>query len=254
VAKRGLSNPLTDNSLLGAVAPQLQVDTSFSLGSMFGLVLTFHGINTAKAPQLTLPVVVLSSLNYYYQGYDYGNVELTSQPNDMQAVSSFLGLGADRNTMTGKQLPSPGSVTVSVLNGTGQTGQAGQTADSLKALGFNVVGQGDTSAGGSLSETTVYYSSSNQLAAAEQVLHSLSGAATLGRGPTADGAHVTVVTGTNFSVNAPPSNSRSSSSATAPSSATTAPSSSALATPTAPTQALAPFDPRSCTASGGEGP
>jgi hypothetical protein len=29
---------------------------------------------------------------------------------------------------------------------------------------------------------------------------------------------------------------------------------STLQPPTAPTQALAPFDPRSCTASGGEGP
>jgi hypothetical protein len=29
---------------------------------------------------------------------------------------------------------------------------------------------------------------------------------------------------------------------------------STLQAPTAPTQALAPFDPRSCTASGGEGP
>ena len=32
VAKRGLGNPITDNDLLGAVAPQLQVDSSFSLG------------------------------------------------------------------------------------------------------------------------------------------------------------------------------------------------------------------------------
>ncbi len=134
--KRGLSNPITDNDLLSAVAPQLQVDSGFSLGQMFGLVTTFHGINTAKTPQQTLPVVVLSSLNYYYQGYDYGNVELTSQPNDLQAVSSFLGLGADRDTMTGKPLPSPGSVTVSVLNGTGQTGQAGQTSDRAQDPGI----------------------------------------------------------------------------------------------------------------------
>jgi LCP family protein required for cell wall assembly len=260
VAKRGLGNPVTDNDLLGAVAPQLQVDNSFSLGSMFGLVLTYHGINTAKTPQLTLPVVVLSSLDYLYQGYDYGNVELTSQPNDLQAISSFLGIGSDDNTMTGKTLPAPKSIRVSVLNGTGEADQAGETAAALGALGFNTVGQGDATTQTSLAETFVYYSSSSHLAAAEQVLHSLSGTATLGKGPTSDGADVTVVTGSNFTVNPPApgkSSSSSSSSGTATSSGattTTSPLSSALQAPTPPTQALAPFDPRSCTASGGEGP
>ena len=259
VAKRGLGNPITDNDLLSAVAPQLQVDSSFSLSSMFGLVVTFHSVDTATAPQKTLPVIVLSSLNYYFQGYDYGNVELTSQPNDLQAVSSFLGLPSDRDTMTGKPLPAPGSVRVSVLNGTGLTGQAGQTASALKALGFDTIGQGDTQAGGSPSETVVDYSSPNQLGAAEQVLHSLSGTVTLAKGPTADGADVTVVTGSNFSVATPTAKGEAGSSSTGTSSTANTgggPSSSSpvLAAPTAPTQALAPFDPRSCTASGGEGP
>jgi LCP family protein required for cell wall assembly len=248
VSMRGLGNPVTDNDLLGAVAPQLQVDSSFSLGSMFGLVLTFHGVNATTTPQQTLPVIVLSSLSYFYQGSDYGNVELTSQPNDLQAVSSFLGLPSGRDTMTGKPLPAPGSVTVSVLNGTGRTGQAAQTTSALKALGFNTVGQGDAHAGGAVSETIVYYSSPSHLAAAEQVLHSLSGAATLGQGNTTDGADVTVVTGSNFSVNSPPSQGSTGTSGSGGTSS--APS---LAAPTAPTQALAPFDPRSCTATGGEG-
>ncbi len=261
VDKRGLGNPVTDNDLLSAVAPQLQVDSALSLSSMFGLVLTFHGIDTAKTPQLTLPVVVLSSLHYLYQGYDYGNVELTSQPDDLQAISSFLGIGADDDTMTGKRLPSPGSITVSVLNGTGRSGQAGQTASALKDLGFTIAGQGDSSSSSSLAETYVYYSSPSHLAAAEKVLHSLSGTATLGKGPTADGADVTVVTGSNFSVNAPSAAKSSSSGSSGGTSggagtSTSAPStgSSSLQTPTAPTQDLAPFDPRSCTASGREGP
>jgi hypothetical protein len=250
VDKKGLGNPITDNDLLGAVAPQLQVDSGLSLSAMFGLVTTFHGINVQKTPQQTLPVIVLASLNYYYQGYDYGNVELTSQPNDLQAISGFLGIGSDADTMTGKPLPAPGNVTVSVLNGTGATGQAGQTATALKALGFDTVGQGDSAASGSLAETYVYYSTANHLADAEQVLHSLSGTATLAKGPTTDGADVTVVTGTNFSVNAP-AHGTSGSGGTTTSAPASAPT---LQTPTKPTQTLASFDPRSCTASGGEGP
>ncbi len=182
VDKRGLGNPITDNDLLRAVAPQLQVDSALSLSSMFGLVTTFHGINIQKTPQQTLPVIVLSSLSYLYQGYDYGNVELTSQPNDPQAISSFLGIGADANTMTGKPLPSPGSFTVSVLNGTGLSGQAGQTSAALGALGFNVVGQGDSPATGSLSETYVYYSSPSHLAARRDGVALVDGDGHLGQG------------------------------------------------------------------------
>jgi hypothetical protein len=173
----------------------------------------------------------------------------------LHAVASFLGIGADDDTMTGKPLPAPKTITVSVLNGTGQTGQAGQTASALQALGFRTVGQGDAQTSGSLSETYVYYSSPSHLAAAEQVLHSLSGPATLGQAPTTDGAAVTVVTGSNLSVNAPPGTK----SGTSPSTgsvtpSTTSPPATTLQPPTAPTQALAPFDPRSCTPSGGEGP
>jgi LCP family protein required for cell wall assembly len=256
VSARGLSNPLTDNSIIGSVAPQLEVDSSFSLGSMLGLAITFHGVSPNATPQKTLPVVVLSSQNYVYGGVDYGNVELMSQPSDTQTVASFLGVGGTQDTVTGKALPAPSSVSVSVLNGTGITGQAGQTAGSLRALGYRVVGSGDARSQGSLAETMVTYSSSQNLGAAEQVLHSLSGAATLAKGPTADGAAVTVTTGSNFSVAAP--------AASAPAQGSSAPSRSAsssgsssgapLAAPTPQTQPLAPFDPRSCTASGGEGP
>jgi LCP family protein required for cell wall assembly len=250
VSKRGLGNPVTDNDLLSAVAPQLHVDSSFSLSAMIGLVLTFHGVDPTATPQQTVPVIVLSSLSYYYKGYDYGNVELASQPDDLTAISTFLGLRPGRDTMTSQPLPAPSSISVSVLNGTGESGQAGHTSTALQALGFNVVGQGNSSGNGTPSETMVYYSSASHLAEAEQVLHSLSGAATMGKGPTANGADVTVVTGSDFSVN-PPRSSTKVTTGTSP--ATSVAPTTQLAPPTPPTQPLAPFDPRSCTASGGEG-
>ena len=183
VAARGIGNPVTDNSLLGAVAPQLKVDQSFSLGSMFGMVLTFHGVSPSATPQKTLPVIVLSSLNYVYGGVDYGNVELMSQPDDMAAVTSFLGVTSDQDTMTGRPLPSPSSVTVSVLNGTGTTGQAGQASSSLRALGYNVVGSGDARATGSLAEALVTYSSTSHLGDAEQRAALAVGVRGAGQGP-----------------------------------------------------------------------
>ncbi len=251
VSTRGLSNPVTDNDLLGAVAPQLQVDSNFSLGDMLGTVLTFHGVNPNAAPQETLPVIV-DVESYVSGGVNYGSVELTSQPQDLQVVDSFLGVDANHDTMTGNELPAAKDVTVSVLNGTGATGQAATTGTALRALGLDVVGAGDSAPTGAVSETTVTYSAGHE-AAAERVAHDLNGAVIMGLGTTSNGADVTVVTGTDFAVATPPSSGASPTSG-APAPSTASANSSVLAPPTAPKQPLAPFDPRSCTASGGEGP
>lgn len=264
VSKRGLGNPLTDNSIASAVAPQLQVDQDLGLTDLVSLALAFHSVNPNTAPQWTMPVLVHSGLDYYYQGYDYGSVELPSEPQDQNIVAQFLGQKPGMSTDTGKPLPSPGSVTVSVLNGSGVYNQASRTAGQLQALGFDVVSTGDSTqrSSGSDSETLVYYSANNVTARAraEAVAQSLTGAVVLAVGPTTGGAEVTVVTGSDFAVNSPASSTTAppAGSATSGTSATTtsapAPTSSTLGTPTAPTQSLAPFDPRSCTPSGGEGP
>ncbi len=252
VSTRGLSNPVTDNDLLGAVAPQLEVDSSFSLGDMLGTVLTFHGVNPNSAPQQTMPVIV-DTENYLAGGYDYGSVELTSQPQDLQVVDNFLGLAANRDTMTSKLLPAASGITVSVLNGTGISGQAAATASALRALGLDIVGTGDSPPVGAVSETTVTYSSGHE-AAAERVAHDINGAVVMGLETTSQGADVTVVTGSDFAVIAPTT--PSSTGATTPASTGTGAASVAsavLAPPSPATQKLAPFDPRACTASGGEG-
>jgi LCP family protein required for cell wall assembly len=257
VSARGLDNPVTDNDLLGSVAPQLQVDTGFSLGDMLGLVLKFHGVSPTRSLQETMPVVVDAD-NYYLGGYDYGSVELTSQPQDLQVVDGFLGVSANQDTMTGQPLPSPHSVTVSVLNGTGVSGQAAATGSALSALGLDVVGTGDAGSSGAVTETTIMYSPGH-LAAAERVAHDLSGDVVMGVGAPSNGAEVTVITGSNFSVATPAPASTGASAPGSPPSTGPTPSappaaSTVLAAPSKPTQSLAPFDPRSCTPSGGEGP
>ena len=260
VSQRGLGNPLTDRSLVSAVAPNLQVDAALGATDMINLVLTFHGVSPSSAPQQTLPVVVHSGLSYYYQGYDYGSVELTSEPQDRQAVYQFLGLSPGHDTMTGAALPSPSSVQVAVENGSGVYGQAGTTAASLSALGFQATAAGDVTSPGSPSETLVVYDpkSATGLADAEAVAQELTGAVVLDAGQPTPGADVTVVTGSDFAVS-PPASGGSSVSTPATSSpasgvTTTSPSGASLSAPTSATEALAPFDPRSCTSSGGEGP
>jgi LytR cell envelope-related transcriptional attenuator len=167
-----------------------------------------------------------------------------------------LDIGATTDSMTGSALPAPSAVTVSVMNGTGAANQASDTSAALAALGFHTVGVGDTPAVGDVAETFVYYGSRAPAteAAAESVVRSLSGSAIMAYDPSqvADGAEVTVVTGTQFAVNAPASSTTPTSggSTTTPtsSSPSTSTSSGAIEAPNASNPSLAPWDPRACPA------
>jgi LCP family protein required for cell wall assembly len=268
VAHQGLGNPLTDRQIIASVAPQLTVDGGFSATDMVNLVLTFHSVNAGSAPQLTVPVMQSSSLHYYFKGYDYGNIEFPSEPQDQQAIEQVFGINANTSVLTGKSLPRPSTVSVSVLNGSGASNQATTTSDALGALGFDMVGVGDTPPPATQSETVVYYATPAAEPAAEAVAHSLSGAVIMAQGQTQDGAQVTVVTGSDFSVNPPPSastgGSGTSSAASGTSSAVTSSTSTdgssstggtgTFAPPSSASESLQPWDPRSCTAAGAEGP
>jgi LCP family protein required for cell wall assembly len=254
VSKRGLGNPISDLSLINAVKGDLSFDQSWAVNEMVSLVLEFHNVDINSAPQLTLPVSVGPNTSYTYEGIPgYGDIEFPSEAQDQAAIDQVLGIGASTDSMTGNPLPAPSSVTVSVQNGSGAYNQATATATALQALGFRTVGVGDSTPVSTASETVVYYGSRTAAAeaAAEAVVRSMTGAVILGYDPTmvADGAQVTVVTGTQFAVNPPTAGSTAtavtpgSGSSAAGSPVTTA---SGFAPPTATTQKLQPWDPRVC--------
>lgn len=209
VEKKGLSNPVTDSRMISSIAPDLQVDSSFSGSALANLMLTFRHVNAASAPQLTLPVLTSTLNSYYAGGENLGNIEFPDQPLDQQVVDQFLGEGPNANTMTGGKLPSPGSVTVSVKNGTSAGGRAGETASALTGLGFNASPGGNAkSPTQQPSETFVYYGAVNgrDMGAAQAVARDISGSVMLAYNPAmvAPGSQVTVVTGSSFSVTPPP--------------------------------------------------
>jgi hypothetical protein len=173
-----------------------------------------------------------------------------SVTDDIGAIDRFLGVPATVDTMNGRALPTPGSVEVAVLNGTGITDQAADTGRALGALGFKIGTLGDTPPVGTPAETVVSYSAAADEGAAELVSRSLSGVVVMARGPTVAGSEVTVTTGTDFSVATPPSTTTS----TTPTTSTPPVGSAvALAPPSPPVSPLRAWDPRACTASGGEG-
>ena len=268
VAKQGLGNPIADYNLINSVKSDLTFDQSWSVTDMANLVLDFHSVSVSSVPQLTLPVAVVTDPDgagggLVYQGTSYGDVEFPAQSQDQAAIDQVLGVTITTDTMTGNPLPAPSTVTVSVLNGSGATDQAADTSSALAALGFHTVGVGDSSPVGDVSETVVYYGSHSASveAAAESVARSMNGAVVMAYDPTqvVDGAQVTVVTGTQFTVNPPPATPSPTSSAgattqpTTTTTTTTAPSASsassgAIAPPNAATAGLEPWDPRACPA------
>ena len=177
-----------------------------------------------------------------YQGANYSQVEFPAQTQDLAVIDQVLGIAPATDSMTGKPLPPASQVTVAVVNGTGVANQAAATASALSALGFKTSGTSDSSPVGDVAETVVYYGSrsADAEAAAEKVTRSMSGAVVMAYDPAMvpSGAEVTVVTGTQFTVNTPASS--------GPTTTTTAPSSSAIASPSPASTGLEPWDPRAC--------
>jgi hypothetical protein len=209
-------------------------------------------------PQLTLPVAEVTDPDgadgdLIFQGSSYGEVEFPAEAQDQNAIDQVLGIGPTIDSLTGKPLPAPSTVTVSVMNGTGAANQAADTATALSALGFHTVGVGDTAPTGDVAETVVYYGSRAPAveAAAEAVARSMTGSVTMAYDPSqvADGAEVTVVTGSQFAVNAPAATGAGASSSTpTTTTTTTTPSVAAIATPSPTMANLEPWDPRACAA------
>ncbi len=266
VAARGLGNPITDNNLIGAVAPNLTVDNGFSSFDMAKLAYDFRHANLGTAPELTLPTLTYGQ-PYTYNGASYGDVIFPTQPQDQQVVERFLGDPPPRLA--------PSSITVSVVDGTDSPSQTAAVASSLGRLGYKIVPTSASSYVGPVSETTVLYRPGH-LAQAQRVLASLAGTAILGQGAPVAGADVSVVAGSDLAVDAPASAPatpatagssltkaaasarRRTTTGSTPTTTTATPTTTPPTTPTTPaagnpsygynaaTSPIPPWDPRSC--------
>jgi LCP family protein required for cell wall assembly len=235
--KKGLSNPLTDNSIIGAIAPRLTVDSGLSVTDMVKLILAFHQVNALAAPQQTLPNIEDHN-DYLWDGIDFGSVVLPSYPQDQRAIDKFEGLSVPPASKI-----APTAVSVSVVNGTGRAGQQNIIASHLRSLGYHMAGEGTATPVGPISEAIVYYGRGHQLDA-ERVVQSLRGIVSMAEGPTRDGADVTLVTGTNFSVSVPGhggSGRHTTTTVTNPY--------PVLGSPSSAIQSLPSYDPRACPSS-----
>jgi len=264
---RGISNPITDQRLATAVAPYLTVDSGFSTGHMLNLVEHFHSVSVSGVPELTVPVVLVETGPYLYKGYYYGDVEFPLEPSITRVVHQFLGLAASINTMDGKALPPAPTVKVSVIDGTKVANEGHSVARNLGRYGFKITTVAAEAPWGTRTETVIYHRSNSaaSLGAAQAVLRTMTGPAVMAIGHVTTGSDVTVVTGTDLGIS-PVAPSHAVTTTTvkgrhhgAPTTTTTRPVTQItvvdpnavrhdklLSAPTAVTQALAAWDPRSC--------
>ncbi|NNN01497.1 MAG: LCP family protein [Acidimicrobiaceae bacterium] len=264
VKAKGISNPITDQRLATSIAPYLTVDSAFSTTDMLSLGEHFANVSIGSVPELTVPVVLLQSGPYIYQGYSYGDVEFPIEPGIDTTIHRFLNLGSSINTMTGRALPKANTVSVSVVNGTGVANQAASVAAGLRAHGLRVTSETNATPVGIQSETVVYHANNTpaSLGAAQTVLRNISGPAVMALGPTVGGAQVTVLTGSDITVVAVPPKSTTTTLKTKKGGPTTTTSvlptttihDPSLSSPTPVTQALQPWDPRSCGPNNTPGP
>ena len=276
VKARGLSNPITDQRLATSVARYLTVDSRMSTSHLLSIAEHFSGVSIDSVPQLTMPVVLVEiGGGYLYQGYHYGDVEFPINPGLSQTIDHFLALAPTINTMTGRSLPPRSSFTVSVVNGSGTLNEAIPVVAGLRRQGFRVLGTTVAQPYGIREETVVFHAnnSARSLGAAQAIMHTIEGPAVMALGPTVAGALVTVRTGSDLTVIAPRSKESTSTTPTpahhakATTTTTSQPVTQAtvldpakvkadhgLSAPTYVTQALQPWDPRSCGPNGTAGP
>ncbi len=204
VKHEGLGNPIVDQKLLNAVLPNVKIDSSFSTENILQLVADFHSVNLSKSPEFTLPVAVTGFGSYIFQNYNYGDVVFPVNPMDHNVIDQFLNIKPNINPLNNQLLPSPSSIKLNVVNGSGVNNQATQASDQLAKLGFKISSQPTDITPGSTQadETVVYYGNSATEADAEEVANQLTGYVVLSKNPSMVNSQsdVTVLTGSGLTV------------------------------------------------------
>jgi hypothetical protein len=192
--------------------------------------------------------------NYRWQGVNYGDVVMPSEPQDHDVIANFLGAPAP--------MAAPARVKVDVVDASGIRGRGTAVAGQLSALGFAVGTTTVRPARAQPAETVVRYHSGS-LAQAGAVLSALHGSVILEADDTVVAGQVVVEAGSVLAVASP------SLAPTAAGAATTSPVGTATSVsgvaaapaattstttptpggvPVSPAQnPLQPFDPTSCT-------
>lgn len=130
-----LTNPLTVDRFLSAVAESMKTDDSLGTDQMLDLVDRFKGISPSRIAMTTVPIAG------DVRDPDLGDVLLWDEP---KAKAMFTAMRDDQPMVSSKPAKSvtvaPGTIKVTVLNGTDVQGLGAKAAADLTAVGFVVFG------------------------------------------------------------------------------------------------------------------
>jgi LCP family protein required for cell wall assembly len=177
----GLTNPVTLNELVSAGVANVSLDEYLEARDLLAIGRAFADYDSDDLVSFSIPSEpLLTSAG--------ARVEIPLMRKAQTALTVFRGLPP--GTIA------PEAVDVTVLNGTGVTGQAADVAGALGEIGFNVVEVASYSTE-DVGRTTVAYGGFGEGAARRVAAH-ISGGAALVYDPELTGAAVTVVTGADF--------------------------------------------------------
>jgi LCP family protein required for cell wall assembly len=182
---KGLSNPVVLNELVSAGVANVSLDEHLNAGDLLAMGRAFASFDADQLIGYSIP----SEPRETSSG-DYGG-ELALMGKAQTALNVFRGLPP--GTL------SPESIDVTVLNGTGVDGQAGDAAGALRQVGFNVgeVASNDTEG---IARTTILFGNFGETAARRLASHITGGAhlvydPTIGNG---EDLQITLITGLDF--------------------------------------------------------
>jgi LCP family protein required for cell wall assembly len=175
------SNPVAATRLVDIGLDSVTLDEGIGLGDIRDLADRFQDFSTENLRTYALPVSEAGAPRY-----EVNVIERDAQP----ILSVFR--GQDPGEI------SPDLVRVTVLNGSGQQGQAGNVAGALQGIGFDVQGAGNvTPEGATVPHTQVRYAPGDE-AYGQRLARHVTGGAELVESPALEPGSVELVTGTDF--------------------------------------------------------
>ena len=183
----GIHNPITANGLISSTVNDVTIDSSFSTSDLVQLALNFKGLAPSAIADYVMPTSAA-----VIGGAD---VLLPVRSQAQAVVATFLNSGAAKPAAG--PAPTPGSVPVRVLNGSGVRGQAGLAVSGLKALGFTGASDGGNAARYTYSQSLITYPANHQ-SDAQLVQSYVVGGATIQEDDSLSGSQVQLITGQSF--------------------------------------------------------
>jgi LCP family protein required for cell wall assembly len=142
-AQGQFTNPLALNDIVSGVTKNLTVDSGFSTSLMLSLARIFRGVNSSAIPTATLPTKpeVISGQDVLSLDQPRAQDDITTfnHLGDSSSSSTSSSPAAPTSTKPPANAPSPSSVHVEVVNGSGVAGQAAQATAALTSAGYQAI-------------------------------------------------------------------------------------------------------------------